>query len=76
MALCKLIIIAATVYSFLYLILHYYPETDFWFKGYFAFVFLYVALYLTISSSYKCYQIGTLRLRELLFAHFAVVGTR
>lgn len=70
MALCKLIIIAATVYSFLYLILHYYPETDFWFKGYFAFVFLYVALYLTISSSYKCYQIGTLRLRELLFAHF------
>lgn len=68
MALCKLVIIAAVVYSFLYLILHYYPETDFWFKGYFAFVFLYVVLYLTISASYKCYQIGTLRLRELLFA--------
>ncbi len=68
MALCKLVIVAAVVYAFLYLILNYYPETDFWFKGYFAFVFLYVVLYFTISSSYKCYQIGMLRLRELLFA--------
>ncbi len=70
MAFCKLIITAATVYAFLYLTLHYYPETDFWFKGYFVFVFLYAILYLAFASSYNCFHIGTLRLREILFAYF------
>ena len=70
MTICKLSVVAAVLYAFLYLILNYYPETDFKFKGFFVFIFLYAVLYLVISSSYHCYRIGTLRMRELLFSCF------
>ncbi|MDO4572357.1 MAG: sugar transferase [Clostridia bacterium] len=73
MTFCKLIIAAVTVYAFLYLILNYYPETDFKFKGFFVWVFLYGIIYLVLSSSYNCFQIGTLRLREILFAYLVVL---
>lgn len=70
MTLCKLLIAAATAYAFLYLILHYYPETDFWFKGFVVLDFLYLVVFITFASSYQCFHIGTLRLREILFSYF------
>ena len=66
---CKLAILALTVGAFLYLVTHYYPETDFWFKGYLVFVFLYMVVFLAFASTYRCFNIGTMRYRELLFTY-------
>jgi glucose-1-phosphate thymidylyltransferase len=60
---------AVTVGAFLYLVTHYYPETDFWFKGYLVFVFLYLVVFLAFASTYRCFNIGTMRYRELLFTY-------
>lgn len=66
---CKLAITAATAGAFLYLVLNYYPETDFWFKGFVVFVFLYLVVFLAFASTYRCFNIGTMRYRELTFAY-------
>ena len=60
---------ALTVGAFLYLATHFYPETDFWFKGYLVFVFLYLVVFLAFASTYRCFNIGTMRYRELLFTY-------
>ncbi len=60
---------AVTAGAFLYLVTHYYPETDFWFKGYLVFVFLYLVVFLAFASTYRCFNIGTMRYRELLFTY-------
>lgn len=73
MFLCKLLITAAVAGAFLYLIYNYYPETDFWFKGFVVFVFLYLIIFLMFASVYRCFRIGTLRFRELLFAYYLAV---
>ena len=67
--LCKLAITAFTAGAFLYLVLHYYPETDFWFKGFVVFVFLYLVVFLAFASTYHCFNIGTMRYRELVFTY-------
>ncbi|PKM41291.1 MAG: glucose-1-phosphate thymidylyltransferase [Firmicutes bacterium HGW-Firmicutes-9] len=67
--LCKLAIMALTAGAFLYLVTHYYPETDFWFKGYLVFVFLYLVVFLALASTYNSFNIGTIRYRELLFTY-------
>lgn len=67
--LCKLAITALTAYAFIYLATHYYPETDFWFKGYLVFAFLYLVVFLAFASTYRCFNIGTMRYRELLFTY-------
>ena len=69
MSFCKLLILSAATGIFLYLITHHYPETDFWFKGYVVFVFLYLVIFIMFASTYRCFKIGTLRLREILFAY-------
>ncbi len=60
-------ITAVTAGAFLYLVLHYYPETDFWFKGFVVFVFLYLVVFLAFASTYHSFNIGTMRYRELIF---------
>lgn len=70
MLLCKLVILSFVCGAFLYLVLNYYPETDFWFKGFFAFEFLYTALYLLLASTYRCFRIGILRFREIIFGYY------
>ncbi len=67
--LCKLAITAASAGAFLYLVLRYYPETDFWFKGFVVFEFLYVVVFLAFASTYRCFNIGTMRYRELIFTY-------
>lgn len=67
--LCKLAITAATAGAFLYLVLNYYPETDFWFKGFVVFVFLYLVVFLAFASTYRSFNIGTMRYRELTFTY-------
>ncbi len=67
--LCKLAISAATAGAFLYLVLNYYPETDFWFKGFVVFVFLYLVVFLAFASTYHSFNIGTTRYRELIFTY-------
>jgi glucose-1-phosphate thymidylyltransferase len=67
--LCKLAITAATAGAFLYLVLNYYPETDFWFKGFVVFVFLYLVVFLAFASTYRCFNIGTMRYREMTFTY-------
>ena len=66
---CKLAIAVITTGAFLYLVTHYYPETDFWFKGYLVFVFLYLVMFLAFAITYRCFNIGTMRYRELLFTY-------
>ena len=46
---CKLAITALTAGAFLYLVTHFYPETDFWFKGFLVFVFLYLVVFLAFA---------------------------
>ena len=60
---------ALTVGAFLYLVTHFYPETDFWFKGFLVFVFLYLVVFLAFATTYRGFNIGTMRYRELLFAY-------
>ncbi len=66
---CKLAITAITAGAFLYLVTHFYPETDFWFKGFLVFVFLYLVVFLAFASTYRCFNIGTIRYRELYFTY-------
>ncbi len=70
MFVCKLLILAVAAGSFLYLVLNYYPETDFWVKGFFVFEFLYLSIFLMFAFMYRCFRIGTLRFRELIFAFY------
>ena len=49
--------------------LNYYPETDFWFKGFVVFVFLYLVVFLAFASTYRCFNIGTMRYREMTFTY-------
>ena len=70
--LCKIAITAATAGAFLYLVLNYYPETDFWFKGFVVFIFLYSVVFLAFASTYKSFNIGTMRYRELIFTYILV----
>jgi glucose-1-phosphate thymidylyltransferase len=67
--LCKLAISAATAGAFLYLVLNYYPETDFWFKGFVVFEFLYLVVFVAFASTYHSFSIGTTRYRELIFTY-------
>ena len=67
--LCKIAITAATAGAFLYLVLNYYPETDFWFKGFIVFIFLYLVVFLAFASNYRSFNIGTMRYRELVFTY-------
>ena len=67
--LCKLAITVLTAGAFLYLVTHFYPETDFWFKGFVVFVFLYLVVFLAFAATYRCFNIGTMRYRELTFAY-------
>ena len=67
--LCKIAITAATAGAFLYLVLNYYPETDFWFKGFIVFIFLYLVVFLAFASTYRSFNIGTMRYRELVFTY-------
>ena len=67
--LCKLAITALTAGAFLYLVLNYYPETDFWFKGFVVFEFLYLVVFLAFATTYRCFNIGTMRYRELIFTY-------
>ena len=60
---------ALTAGAFLYLVTHYYPETDFWFKGYLVFVFLYFVVFFAFATTYRCFNIGTMRYRELVFTY-------
>lgn len=69
MLLMKAIITAVVLGAFLYLVLNYYPETDFHFKGYLVFVFLYVCIYFAFVSTYRAYRFGILRYREIMFAY-------
>ena len=71
--LCKLAIVTATAGAFLYLIRNYYPETDFWFKGFVVFEFLYLLIFIVFASTYRCFRIGTLKLRESIFAYILSV---
>lgn len=66
---CKLAITALTAGAFLYLVTHFYPQTDFWFKGYLVFVFLYLVVFIAFASTYRCFNIGTMRYRELIFTY-------
>ena len=67
---CKLLILAVAAGAFLYLVLSYYPETDFWFKGFLVFEFLYISIFILFASMFRCFRIGTLRFRELTFAYY------
>ena len=66
--LIKAAMTAAVLVSFLFVAVRYYPETDFHFWGFVAFGALYLALFLLFSSTYRCFLIGVLRLRELVFS--------
>ncbi len=71
---CKLLILAAAAGAFLYLVLSYYPETDFWFKGFLVFEFLYISIFMLFASMYRCFRMGTLRLKELIFAYVLAIA--
>lgn len=73
MFLCKLLITASVLGAFLYLITNYYPEMDFWFKGFVIFEVLYFFIYMTFATTYRCFQIGILRLRELVLMFYIAV---
>lgn len=67
MFLCKAVIAASVAGAFLYLVLNYYPETDFYFKGFVVFEFLYMTIFFAFASTYQCFRIGVYRYREVIF---------
>lgn len=67
--LCKLAITALTAGAFLYLAVNYYPEIDLWFKGFIVFLFLYLVVFLAFATTYRSFNIGTMRYRELIFTY-------
>ena len=68
--LIKAAITAALLASFLFVTVRAYPQTDFHFWGFVVFGVLYLAVFLLFASTYRCFQIGILRLRELVFCFF------
>ena len=73
MLLMKGIITAFVTGTFLYLVLNYYPETDFHFKGFLVFVFLYLCFFGAFVSTYRAFRFGVLKYREIMFGYLLAV---
>lgn len=66
--LVKAAITAVMVAAFLFVVVRCYPETDFHFWGFVVFGLLYLAVFVLLASVYHCFDIGLLRLREIVFS--------
>lgn len=66
--LIKAAITAVQLASFLFVTVRWYPQTDFHFWGFVVFGVLYLSVFLLLASVYRCFQIGVLRLREVVFS--------
>ena len=73
MLLVKLAITTFVAGAFLYTAVRFYPEIDFHFKGFIAFVFLYVLLFFAFVSTYRAFRFGINRYREIMFSYILSV---
>ena len=73
MLLVKLAITTFVAGAFLYTAVRFYPEIDFHFKGFIAFVFLYVLLFFAFVSTYCAFRFGISRYREIMFSYILSV---
>ncbi len=73
MLLVKLAITTFVAGAFLYTAVRFYPEIDFHFKGFIAFVFLYVLLFFAFVSTYRAFRFGISRYREIMFSYILSV---
>ena len=73
MLLVKLAITTFVADTFLYTAVRSYPEIDFHFRGYVAFVFLYVLLFIAFVSTYRAFRFGISRYREIMFSYILSV---
>lgn len=68
LSLIKGLICLSAIVSFIACVAIYYPESDFHFWGYVMFAALYLIVFLANANMYRCFNIGMLRRRELVFS--------
>lgn len=68
LSLIKGLICLSAIASFIACVVIYYPESDFHFWGYVMFAALYLIVFLANANMYRCFNIGMLRRRELVFS--------
>lgn len=68
LSLIKGLICLSVIASFIACVAIYYPESDFHFWGYVMFAALYLIVFLANANMYRCFNIGMLRRRELVFS--------
>lgn len=68
LSLIKGLICLSAIASFIACVAIYYPESDFHFWGYVMFAALYLIVFLANANMYRCFNIGMLRRRELVFS--------
>lgn len=65
----KILITLSALTIFMYALFEYYSQATYANKGNFIVAFLYFVVFLTFSSTYNCFMIGILRLRELVASY-------
>lgn len=70
-SLSKLILIFVTIVSFIIILREYYGLLNF--KGNLVFAFLYLFIFGLLSGTYKCFDIGILRIRELVLSYLITI---
>ena len=69
----KALIATATLLAFLFVLTEYYPSALFYYKGNIILAFLYFLVFFIYATTYGCFKIGILRLRELIFSYVLAV---
>ncbi len=68
MSLMRVLLCVLTTLLFVDCVVEFYPETDFHFWGYVMFGVLYLVVFVANSNMYHCFEVGTQRRREFVFA--------
>lgn len=74
MLLCKVFIVVLSVSAIMCVLFRYYPESVFSYLGNYVLAVLYFFLLFAFSSTYGCFKVGLLRLRELIFSYVLSVS--
>lgn len=69
-SLIKVLILLGATAAFIWCVVRWYPESDFHFWGYVMFAVLYLIVLVSFVNMYRCFNIGTLRKRELTIGFF------
>ncbi|MDL2225905.1 hypothetical protein LJC20_06935, partial [Eubacteriales bacterium OttesenSCG-928-M02] len=70
----KVLTVIGLTAMFIFTLTHYYPEANFYFKGFVVFALLYAFIYTAFGTFMGCFRIGRQRLRNLSVSHMVTIA--